>query len=840
MESAYEAKKYEKEIYETWQKSGFFNPDRLPPRRLTQLKTRISTDRFCIVIPPPNVTGSLHMGHALNNTIQDILTRFYRMNGYQALWLPGTDHAGIATQNVVEKELKKEGLNRKILGREKFVERVWQWVEKYGHLIIEQLKKLGCSCDWNRQRFTLDKEYSQAVYSAFFHYYKKGLIYRGPRIVNWCPRCETAISDIEVKYQQQKGKLWYIRYPLMSRINADDTRNYAENSPRQSASSQRQSAFIVVATTRPETMLGDTAVAVNPKDERYKNLIGQTLILPLMNREIPIIAHHLVDPEFGTGAVKITPAHDVTDWKIGKEKKLAAINVIGPDGKMTKEAGKFAGLTALEAREKILEELKNQNLLEKVEDYIHNLALCDRCSTPIEPQISRQWFLKMRELAKPAVGVVKNGKIKIIPKRYEKMYLNWLTKAEDWCISRQLYWGHSIPIWYCYKCHNDPEKYKNGEYWWLPEKGTPKKCPRCGSNKIHQDTDVLDTWFSAALWPFAVLGFPKKTSDLKKFYPTDFLSTAQEILYLWVARMVFSSLEFTGKIPFKNVYIHPTVLAITGKRMSKSLGTGIDPLEIGEKYGFDSVRMGLIYQMNRNQQTFKFDERAILASRNFINKLWNISRFTQMQNLNLKSQNCNFKSKIKSITLADRWILSRLNFVIESVTKKIKTYQLGEAVRELYDFTWHELADWYIEISKFQISLPTASQFGGSASGGKLLNSTTLILHNSLFIILKLLHPFIPFVTEAIYQQTTNNRRQTTKLLMVEDWPKVDKKLIDKKAEKDFEKIKNLVVEIRNWKQAEKITFKEIRNYQIKKAEKIFSEYQEMIEKLAKVKLEFS
>jgi len=790
MEKVYQPKKYEEKIYQLWQESGFFNPDKLPKRKKT----------FTVVIPPPNVTGSLHMGHALNNTIQDILIRFYRMNNYRTLWVPGIDHAGIATQNVVEKELKKEGLTRHQLGREKFLERVWQWVEKYSHLIIEQLKKLGCSCDWSRQRFTLDKNYSKAVYTAFLHYYKKGLIYRGPRIVNWCPRCETAISDIEVKYEERKSKLWYIKYPL-------------KISNAQCSTTKKIQDFIIVATTRPETMLADTAVAVNPKDERYKNLIGEKVILPIVNREIPIISHPLVDPNFGTGVVKITPAHDVTDWQIGKEKKLAVINVIGPDGKMTKEAGKFANLTTNEAREKILEELKNLNLLEKEEEYTHNLALCDRCSTPIEPQISIQWFLKMKNLAKPAAEVVKKGKIKIIPERYKKIYLDWLAKVEDWCISRQLWWGHPLPVFFCQKNQKETKNF-------VVAIKKPKKCPFCGQCEMKQSDEVLDTWFSSALWPFAVFNWPKKTKDLKRYFPTNFLSTAQEILYLWVARMIFSSLEFTKKIPFKEVYIHPTVLAITGQRMSKSLGTGVDPLEIGEKYGFDAVRMGLIYQTSRDQQAFKFDERAILASRNFINKLWNISRFIKMSID--KTPN-----KFKILTLADKWILSRLNTIIESTTKKIKNYQFGEAIRELYDFVWHEFADWYLEIAKFQILNP------------KTKNSTALILYNSLLNILKLLHPFIPFVSEAIYQQIANDQQQKTKLLMIENWPKANKKLINKKAENDFEKIKKLIVEIRNFKAKEKIPFNEIKKYQIKEPSKIILANQEMIENLAKVKLSF-
>lgn len=773
MERTYEPKQYESKIYQRWQASEFFNPDKLPGKRK---KT------YSISIPPPNITSNLHMGHALNATIQDTLIRFHRMKGKKTLWLPGIDHAGIATQNVVEKELAKEGLTRQKLGREKFLERVWQWKEKYGNLILEQLKKLGCSCDWSRTRFTMDKGYTKAVQTAFIHYYKKGYIYRGPRIVNWCPRCSTAISDIEVKYQEEKSKLWYIRYPLKSKI--------------------LNLKSVTVATTRPETMLGDTAVAVNPEDERYKDLIGQKLILPIINREIPLVAHHLVEPEFGTGAVKITPAHDATDWKIGKEKKLAIVNVIGPDGKMTQEAGKYSGLPVLEARQKIVKELKSLGLLEKEEDYVHQISLCDRCGTPIEPQISTQWFVKMEKLAKPAIKVVEKNKIKIIPERYKKIYLDWLKNIEDWCISRQLWWGHRMPIWQC-KCQSKSEignsklTHQEKEENFIVSLDKPKgKCPKCNS-EYEQVPDVLDTWFSSALWPFATLGWPDKTNDLKNFYPTSFLTTAQEILYLWVARMIFSSMEFLKKIPFKEVYIHPTILNLEGQRMSKSLGTGIDPLELIDKYGADATRFGIIYQTNRDQQAIRFDERVILAARNFINKLWNISRFTKMRCQSINNMQI---TKIKPITLADKWIMSRLNTIIDSTTQKIKNYELGEAAKELYEFVWHEFADWYLEISKWQIA---------NSSWQK---NTLSIIHYSLFIILKLLHPFIPFVTETIYQKLLSGiQSPKSNLLIVADWPKTNKKLIDKKAEENFEKIKELVVKIRNWRAENKIeTKKEI------------------------------
>jgi valyl-tRNA synthetase len=781
----YEPKKYELEIYRLWQESGFFNPDNLKGFRIK---------KYTVAIPPPNITGSLHMGHALNNTIQDIMIRFYRMLGYRTLWIPGTDHAGIATQNVVEKELAKEGLTRQLLGKEKFLERVWQWREKYGNLILEQLKRLGCSCDWSRTRFTMDEDYSKAVQTAFIHYYKKGYIYKGLRIVNWCPRCSTAISDIEVKYKEEKGKLWYIRYPLKAKISNLE--------------------FITVATTRPETMLGDTAVCVNPEDERYKNLVGEKVILPIMNREIPIISHPLVDPHFGTGVVKITPAHDYNDWKIGKKYNLEIINVIGPDAKITEAGGKYYGLDVLEARKRIVEELKSLNLLEKEKDYLHQIPTCDRCGTTIEPQVSLQWFVKMEKLARPAIEVVLKNKIKFIPNRFKAIYINWLGNVEDWCISRQLWWGHQIPAYYCPNC-------KNENYIVSFEK--PKtKCPICGSD-YEQVSDVLDTWFSSALWPFATLGWPRKTRDLKKYYPTSFLSTAADILYLWVARMIFSSLEFLKKIPFKEVFIHPTILTLEGKRMSKSLGTGVDPLELIEKYGADATRFGIILQTNYDQQAIKFDERSILSARNFINKLWNINCFINLQkSLFIKEP----ELKLKPITIADKWIVSKINSLIVSITNKLKNYELGEAARELYEFVWHQFADWYIEIAKFQLK------------DEKLKESTYSLLRYSINNIVKLLHPFIPFVTEQIWQSYYPVKgRDFSNLLMVSKWPKANKKLINKKVEEEFEKIKGIVIKIRHWKAQQNVPFTQIVSYKLE--EKFEKKDIPLIEYLAKVKIEF-
>ena len=735
MDKKWIPEKFESSIYSLWEKSGFFNPDNLP-------KTK--NKKFVVAIPPPNITGSLHMGHALNATTQDIIVRYHRMKGDKTLWIPGTDHAGIATQNVVEKELAKQGTTRKDLGREKFLEKVWEWREKYGNLILSQFKKLGVSCDWSRNRFTLDKKYSQAVTTTFIHYYKKGYIYRGPRIVNWCPRCETAISDIEVKYQKEKTNLWYIKYPLKNPINSF--------------------TYITVATTRPETMLGDTAIAVNPKDKRYKDLIGEKVIVPLVNREIPIISHPLIDPEFGTGAVKITPAHDLTDWKIAKQCGLEAINVIGPKAKITEKGGKYNGLTVKQAREQIIEDLKKLNLLEKQEEYIHNLSICDRCHTPIEPQISLQWFVKMDKLSKPAIKVISKNKIKFLPKRYKRIALNWLKNIEDWCISRQLWWGHRLPVWFCLN-----GKDKNC-FVVSPKK--PEKCPKCQATEFKQSDDVLDTWFSSALWPFAALGWPEKTKDLKRFYPTNFVATAQDIIYLWIVRMIFSSLEFLKKIPFKTVYVHPTILNIEGKRMSKSLKTGVDPLGLIQEYGADATRLGLILNLSRETQAIRFNPSSLVGARNFTNKVYNISRFIALQQNKAPKE---IKINYKKLSLADKWILSRLTKLIISTDKNIRKYELGRASREIYEFAWHEFADWYIEISKVQMKKE------------QLKEQTINVLYYVLENLLKLLHPFAPFVTEKIWQDIFKEKEP---YLFIARWPKPIKKYVNNKAEKEFLKIK--------------------------------------------------
>jgi len=657
----YNPKETEDKIYQLWEDSGFLNPDNLKGKK-----------SYSIVIPPPNVTGELHMGHALNATIQDILIRKKRMEGYRTLWLPGTDHAGIATQNKVEKKLKKEGKTRFDLGKEKFIEEVWKWKEEYGNIILDQLKKIGCSCDWSRTRFTMDEDYSKAVKEAFHHYYKKGLIYKGKRVVNWCKRCSTSLSDLELEHKEEEGHLWYIKYGPLT-----------------------------VATTRPETMLGDTAVAVNPKDKRYKDLIGKKIILPLTKREVPIVADRLVDPKFGTGAVKVTPAHDFTDYQIALNHKLESIQVIDEKGKMTAKG--YEGLKVLEARERIVEELKKQGLIKKTEEHVHQVPKCYRCNTTVELIPSEQWFLKMGELAKLAEKPIKKGKIKFHPKSFEKPYFDWLKNVRDWCISRQLWWGHKIPI--------------EGE------------------------ESVLDTWFSSALWPFATLGWPEKTKDLKTFYSTDVLSTARDIINLWVVRMIFSGEEFMKKIPFKDIYIHATILTKDGKRMSKSLGTGINPLELIDKYGADATRFGLAFQIMGNQD-MRFAEDDIVMGKKFCNKVWNASRFI-LQDAN----------KEYSLTKPKGKIVKQLEKTIKSVNKDIESFKFGKASHTLYDFFWHDFCDKCLEEAK-------------DKKGEETTKTLLYVLKNSLIM----LHPFIPFLTEEIYQRLPIKDKKPS--LMVETWPK--------------------------------------------------------------------
>ena len=732
LEKAYDSKKTEDKIYKLWEESGFFDPDNL---------AQDAKEPFVIMMAPPNVTGSLHMGHALENTISDILIRWKRMKGFRTLWLPGTDHAGIATQNVVEKELRKQGQSRHQLGREKFLEKVWEWKEIYGNIILEQLKKLGVSADWSRTRFTMDDDYRRAVEAAFVHYYGKGRIYRGERVINWCPRCRTSLSDLEVEYKEEAGKLWYIKYSLV------------ENSRFQISDSK----FIVVATTRPESMLGDAAVAVNPKDKRYKNLIGQKVNLPLVNREIPIIADSAVDMKFGTGAIKVTPAHDLLDAEIAFRHNLPNYQIVGEDGKMTEKAGEICrGLTTKECRGKVVSLLEELELIERIEDYVHNVSVCSRCGNVIEPLLSKQWFLKMDELAQYAIDAVKNKKVKIIPKNFEKPYFDWLNNIKDWCISRQIWWGHQLPVWQC-KCqtgrisnlaHQKPE-----DIFVVSSVKPKQQCSKCKSH-YERVFDVLDTWFSSALWPFATLGWPfgvaqGKPGDLERFYPANIITSARDILNLWDARMIFSGMEFMGKSPFSHLIIHATILTKEGKRMSKSLGTGIDPLDLIERYGADALRFGLIWQM-MGHQDIRWDETAVVAGKKFANKLWNASRFV----LGRIPEDAKLKiPPLASMTLAKREtdeagkkILREALKTRKQVEKHMEKYQFGHALREIYDFFWHKYCDVYLEESKK-------------------LDDNHIVLVGVLAESLKMLHPFMPFITEEIYQKMP---LQEKTLLMIE------------------------------------------------------------------------
>ena len=708
MEKAYNHKQYEEKIYRQWEDGGAFTA-----------KIKRGKKPYVIAIPPPNITGSLHIGHALNNTIQDFLIRWQRLAGEATLWLPGTDHAGIATQNVVEKELAKEGLTRHNLGREKFVERVWQWKEKYSSTIISQLKQLGCSCDWTRQRFTMDEGYSKAVTVAFIHYYKKGWIYRGERVINWCPRCQTALSDVELEYRQEKTIL--------------STFRYAHNFP------------IAVATTRPETKLGDTGVAVHPDDERYQKYIGREI------DKIKIIADPSVDRKFGTGAVGLTPAHSLIDEALAKKHGLKSIKIIDEDGRMTAAAGKeYEGLPAVEARQKYLARLRQEKLLEGEEEIEHNISRCYRCGTAIEPLPSKQWFLKMEELVKPAIEAVKSGQVEFIPKRWEKVYLDWMENIRDWCISRQIWWGHRLPVWQpmlkVIMPKADPPFGRKSKKLTPTPNGVGAPTASVGEVKIKEELyvgenppegyeqvpDVLDTWFSSALWPFATLGWPEKTADLDYFYPTTLNVTDRGIINLWVARMIFSGLEFMGEAPFAFVHIHPTVFNIEGRRMSKSLGTGIDPLEIMDKYGADALRFGLLYQ-DAGGQDMRFSEEAILTGQKFGNKLWNIARFVEMQGID--------SGEYQIITAPDKNIIEKLDKVKKVAGKDVEKFRFGQMAHELYDFVWHDFADIYIEESKKQISSPAGEE------------NTIKILNYILKNILQLLHPAMPFITESIYQQ---------------------------------------------------------------------------------------
>ncbi len=698
---------------------------------------------FTIVIPPPNVTGKLHMGHALDETLQDILIRYKRMQGYNALWIPGTDHASISTEVKVTNQLKEEGIDKKELGREGFLKRAWQWKEEYGGAIINQLKKLGSSCDWDRERFTMDEGCSEAVLEVFVRLYEKGYIYKGSRIINWCPVCQTSISDAEVEHEEQAGHFWYINYPI-----ADG------------------SGYVKIATTRPETMLGDTAVAVNPEDERYIHLIGKTLKLPLTDREIPVIADPYVDKEFGTGCVKITPAHDPNDFEVGRRHHLPEINIMNDDATIS-YPGKYQGMDRYEARKAIVKDLEEQGLLVKVEEHAHNVGTHDRCKTTVEPMIKQQWFVKMEELAKPAIEAVKNGELTFVPERFDKIYLHWLENIRDWCISRQLWWGHRIPAYYCDSC---------GEI--VVAKEAPSICPKCGHTHLSQDEDTLDTWFSSALWPFSTLGWPKQTEDLDYFYPTDVLVTGYDIIFFWVIRMVFSGYEQTGKSPFHHVLIHGLVRDAQGRKMSKSLGNGIDPLEIIGEYGADALRLTLVTG-NAPGNDMRFSMERVKASRNFANKVWNASRFIMM---NLGEDEV-LEADLSSLTAADKWILSKVNRLAGEVTANMDSFELGIAVQKIYDFIWDEFCDWYIEMVK-----PRLWNREDKSRETALWTLKTVLIHA-----LKMLHPYMPFITEEIFCNLSGEES-----IMISSWPEYTKAWDFAADEQAIETIKEAVRGIRN------------------------------------------
>ncbi len=733
LEKNYNPADIETRLYNKWQEKKYFHAE-------------IDKNKkpFTIVMPPPNITGQLHMGHALDNTMQDILIRFKRMQGYSALWVPGTDHASIATEAKIVETMKKEGVTKEEIGREKFLERAWNWKKEYGGRIVTQLKKIGSSADWDRERFTMDEGCSDAVKEVFVNLYNKGLIYKGERIINWCPKCLTSISDAEVEYEDQAGHFWHLRYPL-----SDGT------------------GFIQMATTRPETMLGDTAVAVNPNDERYKDMIGKTVILPLVHREIPIIADDYVDMEFGTGVVKITPAHDPNDFEVGLRHNLLVINVMTEDAKITDEYPRYAGMDRYEARKAIVSDLEAEGVLVKIEDHSHNVGTCYRCHTTVEPRVSKQWFVKMKELAEPAIHAVKQGDTKFVPPHFDKTYFHWLEGIRDWCISRQLWWGHEIPAFYCDDCEEV-----------LVTKEEHPICPKCGK-AMRKDPDTLDTWFSSALWPFSTLGWPKQTEELEYFYPTTVLVTGYDIIFFWVIRMMFSGLEHTGKVPFEKVFIHGLVRDSQGRKMSKSLGNGIDPLEVIEKYGADALRFTLITG-NAPGNDMRFYWERVEASRNFANKVWNASRFIMM---NLPEDDIPSVTT-EQLTDADKWILSKVNTLVKDVTENMEKYELGIAADKLYSFIWEEFCDWYIEMVKPRL------YNSEDATRQAALSTLKTVLITSL----KLLHPYMPFVTEEIFC-TLQNKEES---IMISDWPQYSELLVFEKEERAVETIKEAVRGIRN------------------------------------------
>ena len=737
LESKFNPKDFEDKIYKNWEESGYFKPSEDKSKK-----------PYTIVIPPPNITGKLHMGHALDETIQDLLIRYKRMQGYNTLWLPGTDHAAIATEAKVVAKLKEEGISKEDLGREEFLNRAWEWKKEYGGIIINQIKKLGCSCDWDRERFTMDEGLSNAVKHVFVELYNKGLIYKGKKMINWCPYCKTSISDAEVEYEEEPTHLWHIKY----KVKGEENR------------------YVIVATTRPETMLGDTGVAVHPADEKYKDLVGKTVILPIMNKEIPVVADEFVEKEFGTGAVKLTPAHDPNDYESGERHGLEVVEVFDETGKMNDLVPEYEGMDLYEAREKIVEKLKEIGALVKIEDYTHNVGKCYRCHHRIEPKISEQWFVKMDTLAKPAIDAVRNGEVKFIPERFDKTYFNWMENIRDWCISRQLWWGHRIPAYYCKECGN-----------MQVSESEITKCNKCGSKNIEQDDETLDTWFSSALWPFSTLGWPEQTEDFKYFYPTDTLVTGYDIIFFWVARMIFSAIEHTGKAPFKNVFIHGIVRDSQGRKMSKSLGNGIDPIEVIDKYGTDALRFSLILGISPGNDIRYMPEKLEAAS-NFANKLWNASKFVLGNLENYKE--IEFKDIKDDLTYADKWILSKLNVLVAEITNNIDGFELGVFAQKIYDFIWNEFCDWYIEMVKPRLY----------NENDKTKLAAMYTLNKVLADSLKLLHPIMPFITEEIYTKLYNNDES----IMISKWPEYDNNLNYEKEIQAVEELKNIIIGIRN------------------------------------------
>ena len=734
---SYDPKQVEDRLYSTWIENGYFTPEADPAK-----------EPYTIVIPPPNITGQLHMGHALDNTLQDVLIRWRRMQGYSTLWLPGTDHASIATEAKIVEALAKDCICKCDLGRERFLEKAWKWKDEYGGRILNQLKKLGSSCDWSRERFTLDEGCSKAVEEVFIKYYEKGLIYRGERIINWCPCCKTSISDIETIYENKQGNFWHIKYPVKG---SDE--------------------FIEIATTRPETMLGDTAVAVNPKDKRYMHLVGKTLILPLMNKEIPVIADDYVDLEFGTGAVKITPAHDPNDFEVGMRHSLPMPRIMNEDGTINELGGKYNGMDRFDARKAIVKDLEEQGLLVKIKDHEHNVGHCQRCAMIIEPILSKQWFVKMKSLAEPALKVVKDGDIKFVPERFAKIYFNWMENIQDWCISRQLWWGHRIPAYYCTHCDEV-----------IVAKENPGKCGICGG-ELKQDEDTLDTWFSSALWPFSTLGWPENTKDLEYFYPTSVLVTGYDIIFFWVARMIFSAMENMKEIPFKHVFIHGIVRDSEGRKMSKSLGNGIDPLEVIDKYGADALRFNLLTG-NSPGNDMRFIWEKVEACSNFANKIWNASRFVMMNLDSIAVLEADRNVYEENLTTADRWILSRYNTVVKEVTDNLEKFEIGVAAQKLYDFMWSEFCDWYIELVKPRLySENHASKLAAQITLVDVLTGT-----------MKLLHPMMPFITEEIYQHLP----RTDKSIVISKWPEYDENRYNPEQESNMEIVMDAIRSIRN------------------------------------------